>query len=72
MVRQAGHLQPGLVAAPLEHPDLALEQQVEEFPVAELGVFGAFDELVGVLGDRVQAQFAGVALDALGDQLSHR
>jgi hypothetical protein len=54
VVREAGHLQAGLVAAALEHPDFALEEQVEEFPVAELRGFGALDQLVGVLGDRVQ------------------
>jgi len=62
----------GRPAAALEHPDLAFQEQVEELAVAELGCLGALDQLVGVLGDRVQAQLCGVALDALGDQLSHR
>ena len=72
VVRQAGHLQPGLVAAAVEHPDLDLEHEVEELAVAELCGLGAVDQLVGVLGDPVQAQLAGVAADPLGDQLSHR
>lgn len=56
VVRQAGHLQPGLVAAAVEHPDLVLEHQVEELAVAELRLLGAVDQLVGVLGDAVQLQ----------------
>jgi len=72
VMREAGHLQAGLVAAALEHTDLTLEQQVQELAIAELRVLGALDELVGVGGDRVQPELGGVALDALGDQLSHR
>jgi hypothetical protein len=72
VVRQAGHLEAGLVAAPVEHPGLRFEDQVEELAVAQLCVLGAVDQLVGVLGDAVQLQFGGVAADALGDQLSHR
>jgi hypothetical protein len=72
VVRQAGHLQARLVAAALEHPELGFEHEVEELAVAELCGLGALDQLVGVLGDRVQAQLCGVAADPLGDQLSHR
>jgi hypothetical protein len=71
VVRQPGHLQPGGVAAALEHPNLGLEHEVEELAVAERGLFGAVDQLVGVLGDPVQPQLRRVAADPLGDQLSH-
>lgn len=72
VVGQAGHLQAGLVAAALEHADLGLEHEVKELAVAQLGLLGAVDQLVGVLADAVQAQLGGVAADPLGDQLSHR
>jgi hypothetical protein len=72
VVRQAGHLQPGLVAAAFEDSDFGLQEQVEELAVAELGGLGALDQLVWAVGDRVQAQLGGVAADPLGDQLSRR
>lgn len=56
VVRQPGHLQARLVAAALEHPDLGFEDEVKKLAVAQLRRLGAVDQLVGVLGDAVQAQ----------------
>jgi hypothetical protein len=72
VVREAGHLQPGLIAAALELADFGFQDEVEEFAVAQLGLLGALDQLVRVRGDGGQAQLGSIALDALGDQLSHR
>jgi hypothetical protein len=54
VVRQPGELQPGGVAAALEHTDLALEHEVKELAVAELARLGAVDEFVGGVGESVE------------------
>jgi hypothetical protein len=47
VVGQRRELQPGGVAAALEHARLVLEHEVEELAVAELRLLGALDQGVG-------------------------
>ena len=71
MVGQAGHLQPLRVAAAFQHAELGLQHEVEELAVTKLLSLGTPDQLVGGLGDPVQAQLTGVAADPLVQHLSH-
>ena len=72
MVGQAAELERVREAPPLPHPELLLEGQVEELAVAHLRLLGAFDELLGVLGQVREAQTLGVLADAVCEELAHR
>jgi hypothetical protein len=71
VVGKGGELQAGGVAPSLHDAILLFEDEIKELSVAEPALLGSIDEIVCGFGQTEELELKGVALDALGDHLSH-